>query len=109
MVVVKTMARVTMNAAAAANTGGQRAAIHSRTGNRRAMGTRVVQGCCGRAMTIALMTMSDTSATRPSTVSFPDGGSRAAEASPITRGATVTMPSASEANQFCHVTKIGAV
>src|SRR5215470_9308945 len=108
IVVVQTIARVTMKAAAAANTGGQRAAIHNRTGNSSAIGTTVVQGSGGSAMTMTLMTTSDASATKPSMVSLWAGGSRAAEASPITSGAIVTMPSASEANQFCQVTKTDA-
>ena len=98
-----------MKAAAAANTGRQRAAIHNRTGNSSAIGTTVVQGSGGSAMTMTLMTMSDASAMRPSMVSLRAGGSRAAEASPITSGAIVTMPSASDANQFCQVAKIDAV
>ena len=97
-----------MKAAAAANTGRQRAAIHNRTGNSSAIGTTVVQGSGGSAMTMTLMTMSDASATRPSMVSLRAGGSRAAEASPITSGAIVTMPSASDANQFCQVANIDA-
>src|SRR5215470_3602100 len=109
MVVVQTMARVTMKAAAAAKTGRQRAAIHNRTGNSSAIGTTVVQGSGGRAMTTTLMTMSDASAANPSMVSLRAGGSRAAEASPITSGAMVTMPRASDANQFCQVTKTDAV
>ena len=59
-----------MKAAAAAKTGRQRAAIHNRTGNSSAIGTTVVQGSCGNAMTMTLMTMSDASATRPSMVSL---------------------------------------
>jgi hypothetical protein len=42
-------------------------------------------------------------------VSFRVGGARTAAASPITSGATVTMPTASDANQFCQVAKIDAV
>src|SRR5689334_6848067 len=95
-----------MNAAAAANTGWQRAAIHSRTGNSSAIGTTVVQGSGGSAMTTTLITTSEASASRPSMVSLRPGGVRAAEASPITSGAMVTMPSASDANQFCQVPKI---
>src|SRR5882757_5727926 len=98
-----------MKAAAAAKTGRQRAAIHNRTGNSSAIGTTVVQGSAGSAMTMTLMTTSDANATRPSMVSLRVGGSRAAEASPISSGAIVTMPSASDANQFCQVTKIDAV
>src|SRR5438045_3357087 len=103
------MARVTMKAAAAANTGRQRAAIHNRTGNSSAIGMTVVQGSGGSAMTVTPITASDTRARRPSIVSFFAGGLRAAEASPITSGAIVTMPSASDANQFCQVTKTDAV
>src|SRR5215831_12289238 len=76
IVVVQTIARVTMKAVAAANTGRQRAAIHNRTGNSSAIGTTVVQGSGASAMT---------------------------------SGAIVMMPSASDANQFCQVTKIDAV
>src|SRR5215468_9464595 len=108
IVVVQTIARVTMKAAAAANIGRQRAPIHNRTGNSSAIGTTVVQGFGGSAMTTTLMTMSDASARSPSTVSSGPGGSRDAETSPITSGAIVTMPSASDANQFCQVSKIDA-
>src|SRR5712691_2098018 len=97
-----------MKAAAEEKTGRQRAAIHNRTGNNSAIGTTVVQGFGGNAMTMTLMTMSDASAMSPSMVSFRAGGSRAAEASPITSGAIVTMPSASDANHSCQVTKIDA-
>ena len=41
-------------------------------------------------------------------VSFRAGGSRVAEASPMISGAIVMMPSASDANQFCQVTKLDA-
>src|SRR5262249_8806684 len=98
-----------MKAAAAANTGRQRAAIHNRTGNSSAIGTTVVQGSGGSAMTITLMTMGDATATRPSIVSFRAGASGVAEASRITSGAMVMLRSASEANHFCQVTKSEAV
>ena len=98
-----------MKAAAEAKTGRQRAAIHKSSGNSNAIGTTVVQGPGGSEMTTTLMTTSDASATRPSIVSLRPGGSRTAEASPIISGAIVTMPSASDANQFCQVTKIDAV
>src|SRR5262249_21729329 len=109
IVVVQTIARVTMKAAAAANTGRQRAAIHSRTGNSSAIGTTVVQGSGGSAMTTRLRTMSDARAAGPSVFSCGPGGPRVAEASPITSGAIVMIPSESDANQFCQVTKSGAV
>src|SRR5262245_27586011 len=97
-----------MKAATAEKSGWQRAAIHSRTGKSSASGTTVVQGLDGSEMTMTLMTMSDASARSPSTVSSGAGGSRAAETSPITSGAIVTMPSASDANQFCQVSKTDA-
>src|SRR5262245_64501441 len=97
-----------MKAAAAAKTGWQRAAIHNRTGNSSAIGTTVVQGFGGNAMTMTLITMSDASAMSPSMVSLCAGGSRAAEASPITSGAIVTMPGASDANHSCQVAKTDA-
>jgi hypothetical protein len=97
-----------MKAAAAAKTGRQRDAIHNKIGNSSAIGTMVVQGSGGRAMTMTLMTRSDAKATRPSMVSLAGGGSRAAETRPITSGAIVTMPSASDANQFCQMSKIDA-
>lgn len=109
IVVVQTIASVTMNAAAAANTGRQRDEIHSRIGNSSAIGRTVVQGSIGNAIAMTLMTTSNASAVRPSIVSLGLGGSRAAEASPITSGAIVTMPSASEANQFCQVLKAEVV
>ena len=59
-----------MKAAAAAKTGWQRAASHNRTGNSSAIGTTVVQGSGGSAMTMTLMTMSNASAMRPSMVSL---------------------------------------
>src|SRR5205807_7958515 len=74
IVVVQTMARVTMTTAAAANIGRQRAAIHNRTGNSSAIGTTVVEGAGGNVIAITLMTMSDASASRPSMVSFRTGG-----------------------------------
>src|SRR6266403_6104063 len=108
IVVVQTIASVTMKAAAAANTGWQRAVIHSSSGNSNAIGTTVVHGPGGSQMTTTLMTTSQASATRPSNVSLRPGGSRAAEASPMISGAIVTMPSASDANQFCQVTRTDA-
>src|SRR5256885_14182678 len=108
-VVVQTIARVTMKAAAAAKTGRQRAAIHNSTGNSSATGTAVVQGPGGSEMGMMLVTMIDASATRPSMVSLRAGGSRDTEASPITSGAIVMMPRASDANQFSQLTRIDAV
>src|SRR5262249_38673306 len=104
-----TIATVTMNAAAAAKAGWQRAAIHNRIGNSRAIGTIVVQGCCGSSITMVLMTMSNANPRKPSMVSPRAGGAGATEATPTTRGATGTTPSAWDATQFCQEMKNGAV
>ncbi len=49
------------------------------------------------------------SAPTPSMNSLRGSGLRSASVTPITRGATVTMPIASDANQCCQVLHIGAV
>src|SRR4030081_496167 len=98
-VVVHTIVSATMNAAAAANTGRQRAASHSNSGNSRAIGTKVAHDSRGRKILIALVAVIATSAMAPSMASLCGGGSRTAAATPINSGATVTMPSASDANQ----------
>src|SRR5262249_7362959 len=98
-----------MKAAAAANTGRQRAPIHNRTGNNNAIGTTVVQGSGGSAMRMTLMTRRNASARRLALFSFPPGGWCVAEPSPITGGAMVMMPSAWDGNQFGQVTKSDAV
>ena len=48
-------------------------------------------------------------ATLPSTVSLSDGGSRVMATRPITNGATVTMPTASDANQWYQIVRADAV
>src|SRR6266436_2083455 len=108
-VIVQTIVSETMNAAAAANTGRQRAAIHSRIGNSRATGSIVTHGSGGSETMATVNAANATSATTPSRISLPGGCSRRALARPITSGATVTMPTASDANQCCQVGQIGAV
>ena len=98
-----------MNAPAAAKTGRQRAASHNNKGNSSALGTTVFQGSCGSEIIIPVIAASSASAVVPSMSSFRGGGSRTAAASPITSGATATMPTASEANQCHQVVSIGAV
>src|ERR1700722_19547679 len=98
-VVVQTIVSATIKAAAAANTGLQRAASHSNSGNSAAMGTTVAQGSRGRKMMTPLNKASVASAAPPSMTSRRGGGSRADESSPISNGATVMMPRASEVNQ----------
>src|SRR5215471_10163736 len=108
-VIVQTIVSETMNAAAAANTGRQRAASHSRIGNSRATGTTVSHGSGGSETMMIVITANAISATTPSMISLRGGGSRKASATPITSGATVMMPTASDANQCCQVVQIGAV
>src|SRR3954469_24521820 len=95
-VVVHTIVSAMTKAAAAANTGRQRADSHSNSGNTKAIGNTVSQDCCGKKIIIALINDIAASATAPSRASLGGGGSRAAAASPISSGATVTMPSASD-------------
>src|SRR4051812_37545173 len=108
-VVVHTIVTAMMNAAAAANIGWQRAASHSNSGNSRAIGTAVVHDPRGKKTPSALITVIATSPKAPSTASFGDGGLRMAAPIPISSGATVTMPSASDASQCSQVVKNGAV
>src|SRR5215470_3849546 len=88
-----------MNAAAAANTGRQRIAIHSTIGNTTATGTAVAQGPGGRDITNALVAPRVRSAVAVSTCSRRGGARRTVDANPIGSGAPVTMPSAAEVNQ----------
>src|SRR5712691_10365444 len=95
-VIVQTIVSETMNTAAAANTGWQRAAIHSRNGNSRAGGSAGSHDSGGSKTVMAFITATTTSATMPSMISL-GGGLRRALAKPIISGATVMMPMASEA------------
>src|SRR5262245_31584106 len=91
-----------MNAAAVANTGRQRAASQSTSGNNRAAGRRVAQGPGDITRANALTAARVTSATEPSISSRAGGRSRTAAANSINSGATVMMPRASDANQAPH-------
>src|SRR6266853_4751528 len=108
-VIVQTIVSETMNAPAAASTGRQRAASHSRIGNSRATGTIVCHGFGGSETMMTVIAANATSATTPSMISLRGGGSRTAWARPMTSGATVMMPTASDANQCSQVVQIGAV
>src|SRR5260221_8970425 len=107
-VVVQTIVSETVNAAAAAKTGWHRAAIHSRIGNSTAIGSTISHGG-GSETTIIVVTANVTSAAMLSTISLRGGGSRSASARPITSGATVMTPKASDANQCCQMAQAGAV
>src|SRR6267154_5086319 len=109
-VIVQTVVSETMNAAAAVNTAWQRAVSHSRIGSSRAAGRTVCHASGGsETMMTAITAANATSATTPSRISLRGGGSRRALARPITSGATMMMPTASDANQWCQVVQIGAV
>ena len=108
-VVIHTTVSVMMNTAAAAKTGRQRAASQSNSGNSNAIGTDVPSGAFGRTITKPDMATSAASATAPSMSSWRGGTLRRTAASSMISGATVMMPSASEANQCCQVSSTGAV
>src|SRR5260370_31438804 len=108
-VVVQTIVSATMKTAAAEKTGRQRAASQSNSGNSAVTDTTIVQVSRCRNMISPLIAVSVTSATTPSMRSPRGDGSRVAEARPANSGATVTMPSASEANQWYQVVRTDAV
>src|SRR5262245_64644012 len=108
-VVVQTIDRLTMNAAAAAKTGRQRAASHSSGANSTATGPTVARSSDLRKIANPLTRASAATDTIPSTSSLSDGRSREAAASSISSGATVSIPSPSDANQCCQVVSIDVV
>src|ERR1700676_2663232 len=108
-VVVQTIERLTINAAAAAKTGRQRAASHNSGANNTATGPTVAKSSDRRKMANPLTSASAATAKAPSTSSLRGGRSREAEESSINKGATVIIPSPSEASQCCQVVSIGVV
>src|SRR6266446_9767843 len=108
-VIAQIIASEAMNTAAVANPGLQRTASHSRIGNSKAIGRTVFHGSGGSKTTMTVIAPNTTSATTPSMISLRGGGSRTASARPMTIGATVMMPTASDANQCCQVVQTGAV
>src|ERR1700758_562687 len=105
-VVVQTIDRLMMNAAAAANTGRQRAASQSSGASSTATGPTFASSSEPRKIASPLTRASAATARVPSTSSLSGGRSRAAEASSIRSGATVIIPKASDANQCCQVVNI---
>src|SRR5271154_6832568 len=91
-VVVQTIVRATMNAAAAEKTGLQRAASHSSNGNIRAASATINQGSPGKKIINPHNAVSATSAKTLSKISIRGVGSRTTETNPIISGATATMP-----------------
>src|SRR5258708_39616518 len=108
-VVVKTIERLTITAAAGAKTGRQRAASHSSGANNTATGPTVAKRSDRRKMASPLTRASAATATAPSTSSLSGGRSREAEASSISNGATATLPSPSDASQCSQGDIIGVV
>src|SRR6266481_158104 len=108
-VVVQTIERLTMSAAAAAKTGRQRAASHNSGANNTETGPTFAKSSDLRKMARPLTRASATTVTTPSTSSLSGGRSREAEPSSISKGAIVIIPSPSDANQCCQVVNIGVV
>src|SRR5262249_33808076 len=106
-VVEQSAVKLTTNAAIEPKRGRQRAAIHSSSGNSRTPGTMTIQGASSRNTANQTTAESTASATRPSMSSRLGGGSRIADARPITNGATATTPTAYEANQSCQIARAG--
>src|SRR5262245_58495609 len=107
--VVQTIEKLTMNAAAAAKTGLQRAASHSSGANTTATSPMVSKSSDRRKMANPLARAKAATAKAPSASSLVDGRSRAAAPSSISNGATVIIPSPSDANQCCQIVKTGVV
>src|ERR1700722_6154093 len=89
----------TRNAPAAANIGRVRAASQSKIGSDHATGSSISQVPRGSKTVTTVTAASATRATVPSMKSRRGGGCRTAPATPITKGATVIMPTNTDANQ----------
>src|SRR5258705_8459041 len=103
------MAAQTVKTAAAANTGRQREPSQSSRGNRNTAGAISDQEPVSRANANPFATDTTTTANVPTRSSREDGASRAAAAIPISNGATVMTPSASDANQTFQTSRNAAV
>src|SRR5262245_13049824 len=99
-VIDETTASATTNIAAAVNTGRERTAIHNKRENTNATGKAVAHGLCGRDVKNMLSAARVVSTIVPSSISRRGGGSRTASRNPISRGATVTVPSKPATNQI---------
>src|SRR5262245_38714814 len=104
-----TTVEATMNAEAAANVGGQRTEIHSRTGNTIARGNAVDHGPSGSAMAIAINAPNIDNPNMPSNNSARGGTWRAASAIPTSSGAAAIMPSRQEPNHTRQNVETGTV
>src|SRR5215469_10589974 len=102
-VVVTTIVMAQMNVATAVMPGGSRAAIQRNKGHSEIIASSRVHGLFGKSTRNVHRTHTTASAKALSTASRADGTLRVKDAKPITSGATVSVPSASEANQFSHI------
>ena len=98
-VVVATIVMAQMNVAALVIPGGRRAAIQTNKGHSAIVASSRVHGLFGKNTRNAHRTHTTASAKALSAASRVDGTLRINDARPITSGATVSVPSASEANQ----------
>src|SRR5581483_11999373 len=98
-IVVQTIVMANMKVAIAVKAGRRRAAIQTTSGLIAAIASSKVQGWFGRKTMPAHSTAATVSARAASVSSRRGGGLRISDASPIASGATVMMPSASEATQ----------
>ena len=98
-VVVATIVMAQMKVAAVVMPGGRRAAIQTNKGNNEMVASSKVQGTLGKNTSIAHRTHTSAIAKALSVASRVDGTLRTNDAKPITSGATVRVPSASEATQ----------
>src|SRR5262245_51562879 len=101
----QTTVEATTKPAAAENTGRQRTAIHSKTGNTKATSNAVGHGRSGSEATNALNAPNMATPSAPSTNSRREGELRTVSAIPTSSGATVTMPRRQDANQNRHTAK----
>src|SRR3974377_1440095 len=108
-IVVQTIAKETINTAAAANTGRQRAVSHNNIGNSQATGTTVSQRSCDSEIITPVITASVVSAPAPSTSSLLRTRGRRAAASPISNGATAMKPIVLDVTQCSQMVRIGTV
>src|SRR5262245_13288240 len=106
-VVVQTIERLTMNAAAEANTGRQRAASHNSGANNSVTGPTVAKSSHRWNMASPHVTANATTANAPSMNSLRESRSREDEMSSISNGATVMIPSPSDSNHCCQVVNSG--
>src|SRR6516164_5600194 len=106
-VVVQTIDRLMMSAAAAAKTGRHRAASHNSGANSTATGPTFARSSDRKKMAKALTSASAATVIAPSASSLSGGRSRQAAANSITTGATVMIPNPSDANQCSQMVNIG--